>query len=152
MRSWTRKSNALRHPATNSNSIICSLSKFWDPTLQCPAPVVSLLVLCLDSPSKLASLFSPPKVKGLGSPRHYRAVYPPSTGNAIYNHVSTFQNFWHSTRTPVIHEESSEARNTAARAMSSGIPNPRNGCRLIMCSCVSSSLNTSLVIWDEVPA
>ena len=42
----------------------------------------------------------------------HMAVYPPSTGNP----------------TPVIQLQSSEARNTAVRAISSGSPKPRKGC------------------------
>jgi hypothetical protein len=42
----------------------------------------------------------------------HMAVYPPSTGNP----------------TPVIQLQSSEARNTAVRAISSGSPRPRKGC------------------------
>lgn len=59
----------------------------------------------------------------------YCAVYPPST--AISD--------------PVIHVLSGEARNTTALAMSSGLPEPLNGCWLSIHAAVCGWLNAASV-------
>lgn len=119
---------------------VCIMILRLSSRLNIPHPLTSILYISSSNLLSLPYLYSfsstfPSSLSGVPLcyfPLHM-AVYPPSTGNP----------------TPVIQLQSSEARNTAVRAISSGSPRPRKGC--IFSSFVRNSESAKMLAVIAVP-